>query len=423
MATRTTSDLDSVSNHIDLTLTENCKLYFDFTHPSCENYFPQFNNPLAAELVYESDLNLVLLHQIVKDRIYSLIRSVSIDEVKLGVINLEMSFSYITPIDHRFNLVKIKEINSRIDNILKSNYWDRYCKAVIPILNKYVEIMSNEFKGNISSGCNVSVDESKISERLKYIEKYIDAIIDLNILKVKITRKNKVENLCPGCLKSFDSSNSSTDEGRFSCKCGFTDNNISHSTEYSDLNKLAPQVTGNSKHIKTFTDWLDKFLCRSGDSYPQEEMFRKFDEFSLRNNYPNRYYVLSGLISQPDLSVIISLLQNHQYSHYYTIKNTIRRDYFGWKVPEITSLQESKALELYLNIQEKFPEFRGDERKTNINGEIIGYTVLIMVGVAISSSDFKIPINSDTRAYSKDTLFNILLSLGYDRMSIPEMDY
>ena len=170
-------------------------------------------------------------------------------------------------------------------------------------------------------------------------------------------------------------------------------------------------------------DWLDRFLCRSGDVYPKKEMFDKFDQFCFENNFPSRYDVLNGFYPQPDASVIISLLQSNGYSKYYVIKNLIRRDYYGWTVPEVTPEQESRALEIYLSIQEKYPQFKNKDRKTNLNCEIIGFVSLKMAGVELVKSDFKIPASKDTIDYSKDTIYNIMLSLGYNELSIPEMNF
>ena len=423
MVTRTTSDLDTISYSCDIYPTENCITYFDFGFPSLETYIPTFKNPLIIECTYETDLNLVTIHQIIKDRIFSLMRSVNECETEIILLSNKITSGFITPIDVKFYSVKIGELSSQRELILKENYWDRYCRGAIPILNKYVELMSNEYKGQIKPGCNVPLDESKILERLEYIKKYINYIKSLRIIDAKILKTEKIKNICPGCQKELYSDSTSDYDGSYKCRCGFSENNINHSTEYNDVNKLVPQITGNSKHIKTFTEWLDRFLCRSGDEYPQDEMFSKFDLFCTQNNFPNRFNVLNGYIPQPDSSVIICLLQNNGYSKYYSIKNSIRKDYYGWEIPEINSTQENRSLELYLSIQEKYPQFKDKERKTNINLEIIGYTILKMVGVNLMSSDFKIPINSDTLAYSKDTLYNILISLGYDEMSIPEMNY
>jgi len=280
--------------------------------------------------------------------------------------------------------------------------------------------MSNEYKGKIIPGCDVSLDETKIQERLKYIKQYIKVINSLGVIETKIINVKRSKNICPGCSKEIMGDGNGD---KYLCSCGFSEDSINHSTEYNDVNRLVPTNTVNSKQSKPFLDWLDRFLCRSGDTYPQIEMFEKFDIFCMEHNFPNRYDVLAGFAKQPDSSVIISLLQRNGYSKFYIIKNLIRRDYYGWNVPEITPEQESQALDLYLSIQEKYPQFKSIDRKTNISFEIIGYACLKMVGVNLSSSDFKIPATQSTIEYSKDTLINIFLSLGYEPERIPEMNF
>lgn len=418
IATRTKSDLDSVIFVTDKMPSTNCLKYFDLNSPLLTSYIPVFENPMNIQCTYETDLNLITIHQVIKDKIYSLMRNFFEYRDQVIKINTKKTTSFIAPIDIKYYEIQISDLNKKCEMIINSNYWERYCSLVIPILNNYVELMSNEYKGQFLSGCDISLNEDKIEERIKYISQYIKAIKSLGIIEMKILRIEKSKNICPGCSNEISLDN----ENEIYCKCGFIDHNINHSTDYTDINKLPSLNNCTNKLVKPFKDWLDRFLCRSGETYPQSEMFGKFDRYCLENNFPNRFNVIAGLVPQPDSSVITALLQNNGYSKFYVNKNLIRRDYYGWNVPEISTEQESKAIELYLNFQERYPEFKSKERKTNINSEIMGFFCLIMVGVNVTKDDFKIPVSRNTIIYSIDVLYEMCLSLGYNHFDIPEIN-
>lgn len=418
ITTRTKSDLDSVTFSSNRSPSLNCAKYFDFNTPLNANYVPVFENPTDIQCTYETDLNLITIHQIVKDKLYSLMKKFFEYKDEISKIKTQKETVFLTPIDHKFYDMKIKSLDEKCEMIVNANYWERYCRSAIPILNKYVELMSTEYKGHFSSGCDISLDEDKLNERLDCISKYIRVVKSLGIVEMKILKIEKAKNICPGCSKEIPVDN----ETEISCRCGFVDHGINHSTEYTDNGKLQPSSNGSQKLVKPFKDWLDRFLCRSGESYPQAEMFEKFDRYCIENNFPHRFQVTSGLIPQPDSSVITTLLQNNGYSKYYVNKNLIRRDYYGWSVPEISAEQESKAIELYLNFQERYPDFKSNERKTNINSEIMGFFCLIMVGVNVTKDDFKIPISRSTIEYSIDVLYQMCLSLGYQPCDIPDVN-
>lgn len=416
--TRTLSDLGTtVSNEGDF--SDLCKSYFDFSEPTLNSTIYSEYEPETIRLTYGNDLNLIVIHQAVREKIIYILKKINHNLIEISNLEQKTFLPNVLPIDIKEIYRKANEILSYNKKYSESNLWEKYKKAVIPILNEYVVLMSNEFRGQSSTGCSVTIDDSKLEERIKLIEKYISAINRIGILKIIAHKVRDLKSTCPLCLREIDTNSLNEEIGKYICECGFIEDTVKHISEYHDGSKTIPQVNSTAINIKEFGISIDRLLCRSGEEYPQAEMFTKFDEFCYHNNLPLRYNVINKLVPQPSMQVIITLLQNTGYSNFYNLKHQIRVDYYGWESPKMTEVQEAAANKLYVDFQMKYLDKK--KRKTNINKEILLCIILYMVGVNINSSDFKIPGSADTIAYSNQLINEIMPELGFNPDQIPDV--
>lgn len=413
---RTLSDLGTtVSNEGEV--SELCRSLFDFTEPThYSSNLLDVKDPGQIHAKYRLDLDLRKIHLAIRAKIiYNLQKVISYQE-ELKNLNILMSNPSIPPIDVAFAYGKTAKINSELAQMDKRCYWKEYCRKVIPILNRYVILMSREYKGQFSAGCDISIDESKINKRISLIEAYLNVVRSLNLIKITVIRDKRIGSLCPGCSRPLNEDGISSDTAKYNCQCGFVEDSINHISEYNDVNKIVPQITSTTINIPAWKEWIDCWLCRSTKTYPQAAFFANFDHLCNTNGYPHRYYVLQGMLPQPPLQIIISLLQSTEGgSDYYNLKNTIRHEFYGWPKPTMTQEQEKEAERLYIAIQTLYPKYK--KRKTNINIEILGYTILRIVGLDVKIEDFKIPASEETISYSNE-MFQLIfpeLNINFEK--------
>ena len=408
----TTVDNGNRNSHV-------CEIYFDFNKPTSKSESFLLIEPEGIRLNYSTDLNLITIHKAVREKFIFILRN--LDGIPLELLNLEkkLTDSKTSPIDIKFIYRKRIELDSyRVSNTGISN-WENYKRLVIPILDEYTHLMSNEYKGYSSSGCSIIIDESKLERRILLIEKYINIINSIGILKIIAHKEIILKITCPGCSKEINSDSINDESGKIQCQCGFNQDIIKHVSEYSDVTKNIPQINSTEINIKDFNLFIDRYLCRSSEDYPKDNMWLKFDELCLRLSIPLRQNVINKLIPQPPMKSIIDLLQNSGYSQYYCIKNQIRNEYYNWPKPTMTEMQEANAKKLYVDFQLKY--INKKKRKTNLNKDILGYVILYVVGVSVNSADFKIPSYADSISYSYQMIMEILPELCIPLENIPDV--
>lgn len=412
---RTYSDL-GIETADENIASEMCANFFDFTDINSSSIITMNDDPLEIIISYTNDLNLRIIHQVIREKIIKIYRKLDVYDSQIVEIENNISSGRLTLLDLKHNLKNLGKLKDFKRVNMNNNMWQNYKSQVVQILNKYVILMSNEYRGMTSIGSTFSIDESRIQERLSYIKRYIDVVNRLNIVKLKATHRIQRRDSCLLCLSEYRKDDLDEETYKSTCRCGFTENSVKHVSEFVDLSKPISQLSSSNANIKTIVQWLNRVKCTSGDSYPMIDMFNKFDEKCLSKGFPDRYLVKNSTIPQPPMRIVINLLQCTDYSDYYVIKHQIRHDYYGYQILEITKEQEDLIIKLYVDFQNNYARTR--ERKTSIHIEILGCLFLILSGIQISASDFKIPDSTDTVSYSSNKIMETLLMMGYGEEQI-----
>lgn len=396
-----------------------CETYFDFIKPTITSECFFTVEPETIRLNYSTDLNLVQIHKVIREKFIFILKNLDGIPAELLTLRRKLENPKTPPIDIKVIDKKRIELDSyRVTNTGIPN-WEEYKRLVIPILNEYTPLMSNEYKGYSSSGCSTIIDESKLERRIALIERYIGVINSLNIVKIIAHKELCLNMICPGCGREINSDSVNDESGRIQCRCGFNQDTIKHVSEYSDGSKVIPQINSTEINIKDFILFIDRYLCRSGEDYPQADMWMKFDQLCLKLSIPLRHNVLNRVIPQPPMKSTIDLLQNSGYSQYYCNKWQIRHDYYGWEIPTMTEMQEANAKKLYVDFQLKYMNIK--QRKTNLNKDVLGYVILYVVGVNVNPADFKIPASTESISYAHKMIIEILVDLGIPFENIPDV--
>lgn len=403
---RTYSDL-GVDTDDENIASEMCSTFFDFTEINSLTHNSMIEEPVEIIISFTYDLDLRVIHQVIREKIIKIYKKLESYDFQIVEIENNIKSGRLTLLDVKYQTDKLNKLKEFKRINMNNNMWQSYKNQVIPILNKYVILMSNEYRGLTSIGSTFSIDEFKIQERISYIKKYIEIVNRIGIIRLKATQKIIHRDTCLLCSKQYSEDEIDEESCKSTCKCGYTENSVKHVSEFVDINKPINQLSVSNANIKTIVLWLNRVKCASGDTYPKEELFKKFDNLCSTRGFPNRQLVLNLLIPQPSMKTIINLLQLSDFTEFYTIKHLIRYDYYGYQPLQISNEQEQEIIRMYVDFQNNYMTTR--ERKTSIHIEILGCIFLILSGLKISADDYKIPDSEDTISYSTKKITETLL--------------
>jgi hypothetical protein len=418
--TRTHSNL-GITDSLESSVSDLCKLYFDFTDPTINTPLQLEIDPGEINVHYDDDLDLRSIHGIIKEKIVRILIKLSICDQEIYNFNLKIQSNRHAPIDKRDMEIQSKELILFKTKYIGVNLWEMYKTVALPILTKYTPLMSKEFMGNHNGGNQKTMDDSTIDDRLKYIKQYIDGVNKLGFLKIRSYRVIYSVPTCPSCMATLREDMGSEVNGSSICRCGFSESTVKHLSEYVDTTKSASANLATDINVKQIKQWLDRYLCRFTHEYDKISIFEKFDSHCVRCNLPNRFDVIRCNVSQPSMSVIITLLQLTRNTDLYVNKHQIRHDYYNYPKPILTDIQEATIIKLFVDFQNKYNEIK--ERKTSVHIEILACVFLVMVGININSTDFKIPISVETISYSHNSINDVLRELGYKQEQIPNVKF
>lgn len=404
-----------------------CMYYFDFTDPTINSLvnFPEEISEL--KVYYDDDLNLRQIHSLIREKFIRIHKKLYTCDTEISSYEWKLNYTKLSDLDKsiiRDEINSLKEFKQKYTIV---NFWEIYKENVLPILCKYTPLMSKEVAG-ISNQETLSVfDDELFKLRQKYIKEYIDEVNKMNFVKISAFCVAKTQPLCLSCMKPLQQDFSPEVGGSAKCSCGYNESTIKHMSEYNDISRSISSNNDTDINVKQIKEWIDNVKCVVANVYgkddknneEKEALFQKFDYFCQTKNLPHRHFVLNNNIPQPPMSTIISLLKLSKKPDLYNNKHQIRHDYYNTSIYNITESQEAIVIKMYVDFQNKYEETK--KRKTKVHIEILGCVLLMMAGVKVNPADFKIPSASETIAYSHNSVFETMMSLGYKREQIPDI--
>jgi len=385
--------------------------YFNFTEPNENSSTDATEEPIIIKAVYETDLNLIHIHNIIRSKFIYEKRKLSQMADELEYLSTLICRDDISPIDVNCHKQRIDELKSTQYKILYGNIWEQYKNLSKHILLKYISVMSNKVKGILVIGKSITENEENISLRLRYIDQYLDVIRQLNIIELDVIQRIDNSLSCIVCNKPV-ANIEINDEGLYICSCGHTTSSLYSSSEYRDPSKIPN--SGNTNTVAAFHKWINDYEGASGDNI-DVKMFVDFDKWCLSNGYPtgeqirNKNYISAFT---PCLSFLIRIMSETKYSKFYNNKNLIRNLYWGWPLPSLEENIKKQAIERYIILSRFYQECK--TRTSNLSRELLGYFILDSLGHVCYLCDFKIPNNPDTIEYT-----NNMLSIMCQKADVP----
>lgn len=375
----------AISNKIEKNgQTQKCKAFFNFLSPRPDLPTKYDNCPDTLYVCVGNDVDLPKIHSTIKSKmIFLLIERNHLFDTGMKLTKL---------LDEEMDLDSIKDIRSKLQQIDREieeideivNRWPEYESKTVPLLNKYVEIMSDEISGSESG--NSTESQEIIQERLNIIMEYIAIITVMDLITVNMTYKYDEMNSCPSCGANISELEMDSDR-KYVCSCGYMEDNITQSnSNQPDTIKLSVQKPKPDILIAMET-WLNRFLGTSDDTFKEREMFQKFDEVCREKGWPTGEEVRNGNDEDCDLQRLLDIMLLAKCSKYYKIRNIIRHKYWGWPLPSMTDAQKSRFLLKIVESQAVYHKYA--LRKHNINQDIRGWYHLNDAGCHFPKSWFK----------------------------------
>lgn len=374
--------------------SQRCKQYFNFSTPRIDLSTHYEECPGEINVCIENDVDLPKIHLAIKSTMIFILRQhdLLIEEgnILISLVDeMDKNSLKYTKIVNR-----IKEIDEELEKINILDKWSQYEKESIPILNRYVEVMTDEVKGIISSSSN-DENPDKIEERITLITQYIDLVKKLDLVRLNLSYKYDDSNTCPSCGYDMTDLELSAD-GRYVCKCGYYDDDTTQNIQgqgQTDVIKIPiPKVKPDI--LISMDKWLNRFLGTSEESFPEVEMFKKFDEMCIKQGWPTGEEVRNGNDNDADLDRLLNLMSLCKYPQYYKLRNIIRHRYWNWQLPTMTDEQKSRFRNKIVLSQEVYTKYA--LRKQNINQDIRGWYHIKDAGADFPLSWFKMTKNIST---------------------------
>lgn len=371
--------------------------WFNMGDITADTHTDYDEEPEIIQHKYKDDLNLIIIHNVICAKFIHEKRKIPSLYEELEKISETINNKVTIPVQQQALIVKYHEIQEYISEINSNKKWNLYRQQVTPVLEKYIEVMSNNTKNCIVIGkINDDEDPAIVELRHGYIKKYLNIVQRLNILKIDIVQCSNDILQCPVCNEDIINDDS---EDMFTCKCGYVLETLHVNSDYNPDNQ---KKLSSSEILEPFVKWLNNYLGLNTKNI-KEEMLQAFDDYCISKKYPTGEEVRNGKHPKyfvPTLLFLTSMMQKTKYSKFYAQKNIIRHLYWGWPLPVLSSTLIEQAKQRYIQVELMYHNEKS--RPSNINMEILGFLILSSLGHKCNKEDFKIPVSEDTIKYANN---------------------
>ena len=395
------------SSLIDSTSTvDNFYDKFNFSEPQIDSITDYHEKPSILRAFYDDDLNLILIHNIVRAKFIFEKRELSSIIEQIEYFNKIIAKNEISLLEINSLRLKIEELTKIKDKSLNSQAWNLYSIKSIPILQEYLTVMSNLSRGIFVIGGIEQSSAEIYNKRFACIDSYLEIISVMKILEVEVVRRTN-DNLssCPMCSISFENV-TTNEEGLYICSCGYTLTSLHSSSDFNDSNKIQNSIPEGDT-LNAFLKWLNRYQGTSSEVL-DPQIFIKFDAWCVKNGYPTGEsfkHKTNNPIYVPNLSFLIRIMIATGHTKLYYLKNVIRHLYWGWNLPILDQNMINQLTQDYIKTQIVYSEIK--THKSNLNMELRGYGHLKAIGHECSIEDFKIPTSEDTIEYA-NKMFSVM---------------
>ncbi len=384
--------------------------FSDYVGKDNEMFTKDENLPQRIEGSYIHDYNILYIHNILLKK-FSQDKKNNLSTFQNNIIIEKDNIEKLqTLIDRKRSRKLIEYYTTEIDKLINNYTREEYLLKSKKYIEEYkklgsiyhvVSFISNDKNMNIVAPENENIQKKRHSIIFNYLEicrKYIviDLIRDLPNL-----------DCCPGCGVNIKDHPVVEDEtGSSICSnCCLERINIIRQPFYTDGTRVNNSRNNYEDRIN-FEKVLDRYQGKQNNK-PPVELYNKLDIWFKKHGLKSSTFYQSLSVNEEgkkdgtSRSLMYKALGDIKCSGYYDDINLIMNVFWGWKLPNVSFLEERimKDYDLFQIIYEEVLDKEG--RKSSLNSQWRLYKHLKKLGHKCKKIDFKTPTTPNILEYHR----------------------
>lgn len=388
-----------------------------------ENDVEKFENGSSIVMEkYTHDLNILKIHNKVLEYLKYQERR-KLEQYENELIEEKKKLAQNQTINERkLTLLTLTEYENKIQEYKDGKAYQEYCKKSHDLITAYQKIGPLPHVVsfiNKTQGIESVINDQDQLYRHSIIGQYLD--IAKQFAPIDIIRESEMVDICTECNAVNDKI---VDEcyGRIICKsCGY-ERQLLKQTYYQDNINIGT-AKNNYQDRSNFYKALLRFQGLQPNKLPKN-LFTDLDDYFISKNLPTADEILKCSINKygeregTTRNLMYKALGDTKHSNLYEDINLILAEYWGWKLPNISHLEEQimADYDLTQTIYEEIPK----QRKSCLNIQFRLYKHLIRytdyIDIPIRIQDFKIPTTREIIEVHEDIwskICTLLYQKGY----------
>ena len=367
----------------------------------------EIDAPDRVVATYTEDLNIIKIHEAIMTIFAHKYSQVSIIEAKLQW-ERQNATTNMTINEHRRHTEDIQHYETKLQELQDRTSFKEYLQMSVPLLKVYKSVSSDASKGIVSVRKLINKestdDPNVIIKRLAVIQEYLE--VARNYITLDVVQTNQIRAKCPGCGVDFSQVDIDEENGLCTCECGVVRENLSLYTLYKDSNRV------NIGNRNNYEDWenFEKALIRYQGKQPNKPPDRLYDQLdayytkiqkSRGSDVQAQALLADGKKTGTSRQMMLDALCETANSAYYDDVNLIMHVYWGWRLPDVSHL-EDQIMKDYFSTQQIYNSQPHEGRDASLNTQFRLYVHLLAVGHECSRDDFKIQTSRDSLEFHQD---------------------
>lgn len=375
--------------------------------PTRVDYIPGELVPDRVCGSYSNDFNINLVHKAILT-IFAHRRS-KLDNIQNDLLYYQQKLEgLITPNERKICESDIHQINEEIEDIQGEVTEKYYLDRVIPLLERYSQISTDESRGIISMWKlteHVEESEDTIQERLTIIRQFLSIAREFIAIEVIETRNTKAR--CAGCGGSSENFLIDEELGCSTCPCGNQQDTLSFAPIRNDYGSNI-MGKGSYEDRENFEKGL---LCYQGKQkqVPPDKLYDQLEKyFNNALTLPKQADVLKlktdGLGRKPgtSLQMMIEALVATDNTCYYNDLNLIMHVFWGWDLPVISAELYKQLIDDYDATQLVYYSIPDKNREASLNVQWRILAHLLARGYPARKDGFKLQTTRDSLEFHQN---------------------
>lgn len=360
---------------------------------------------------YTNDLNINKIHEAILLRFDIFLKNVPNYKEHLEKLIL-ISLNDLKP-ENEIKIInkEIKKLQTIVNDYENKSSYNKYISSTSKLLEEYNKVASNTSKGVVFFKKQLEKeDEAIVNHRLYIIREYID--IAKQYIRLEISHKIPSKSSCGSCGVDMSKNLIDEDLGLIICpKCGYERENISYNSTYKDIQRVNLSNRNNYDDCENFRKALLRFQGRQTHR-PPAKLYEQLDDYFIKIKKPTGKEITKtppteeGKKKGTSREMMFEALSETNNSAYYDDINLILHIYWGWDLPDISSIEE-RIMEDYINTQHIYNSIVQKDRNASLNIQFRLYVHLKAVGYPCTKDDFKIQTSRDSLIFHNE-MWNVM---------------